>query len=212
MAARTAVVAGTATAVSGRVQRRQANKWAEQDQQQYEQQAPPPQQSRRAGRRAARRGPDREAQGARPAPRAGHPDRRGVRRREGEGPQRLSRTTHEPGRRRGRGHTAPVVATGAVSGPAAGRAGRIPAEAIAGVTLATLAIPEVMGYTQIAGMPVVTGLYTILLPLIAFAILGSSRHLVVGADSATAAILAAGLAGMAATGSPSTSRSRRCSR
>ncbi len=44
MAGRTAVVAGTATAVSGRVQRRQANKWAEQDQQQYEQQAPPPQQ------------------------------------------------------------------------------------------------------------------------------------------------------------------------
>ena len=44
MAGRTAVVAGTATAVSGRVQRRQANKWADQDQQQYEQQAPPPQQ------------------------------------------------------------------------------------------------------------------------------------------------------------------------
>ena len=79
---------------------------------------------------------------------------------------------------------------------------RIPVEALAGVTLATLAIPEVMGYTQIAGMPVVTGLYTILLPLIAFAVLGSSRHLVVGADSATAAILAAGLAGMAATASP----------
>jgi hypothetical protein len=43
MATRTAVVAGTATAVSGRVQRRQANKWADQDQQQYEQQAPPEQ-------------------------------------------------------------------------------------------------------------------------------------------------------------------------
>ena len=43
MAGRTAVVAGTATAVSGRVQRRQANKWADQDQQQYEQQAPPQQ-------------------------------------------------------------------------------------------------------------------------------------------------------------------------
>jgi hypothetical protein len=40
MAARTAVVAGTATAVAGRVQRRQYNKWAEQDQQQYEQQQP----------------------------------------------------------------------------------------------------------------------------------------------------------------------------
>ena len=44
--ARTAVIAGTATAVSNRVSRRQANKWAEQDQQQYQQQyaqqAPPP--------------------------------------------------------------------------------------------------------------------------------------------------------------------------
>ena len=41
MAARTAVVAGTATAVSGRVQRRQAARWDEQDAQQYAQQAPP---------------------------------------------------------------------------------------------------------------------------------------------------------------------------
>jgi hypothetical protein len=42
MAARTAVVAGTATAVSGRVQRRQAARWDEEDAQQYQQQAPPP--------------------------------------------------------------------------------------------------------------------------------------------------------------------------
>jgi hypothetical protein len=42
MAARTAVVAGTATAVSGRVQRRQAARYDEQDAQQYDQQAPPP--------------------------------------------------------------------------------------------------------------------------------------------------------------------------
>ena len=42
MAARTAVVAGTATAVSGRVQRRQAARWDEQDAQQYEQAAPTP--------------------------------------------------------------------------------------------------------------------------------------------------------------------------
>jgi hypothetical protein len=41
MAARTAVVAGTATAVSGRVQRRQAGKWEEEDAQQYQQEAPP---------------------------------------------------------------------------------------------------------------------------------------------------------------------------
>jgi MFS superfamily sulfate permease-like transporter len=59
-----------------------------------------------------------------------------------------------------------------------------------------------MGYTKIAGMPVVTGLYTILIPTALFALFGSSRHLVVGADSATAAIMAAGLAGLAATASP----------
>src|SRR3954454_1919182 len=75
-------------------------------------------------------------------------------------------------------------------------------EIVAGVTLAALAIPEVMGYTQIAGMPVVTGLYTILLPVFVFAVLGSSRHLVVGADSATAAIMYAGLVPLAAVASP----------
>jgi hypothetical protein len=42
MAARTAVVAGTATAVSGRVQRRQADKWDQEDAQQSQQEAPPP--------------------------------------------------------------------------------------------------------------------------------------------------------------------------
>ena len=36
---------------------------------------------------------------------------------------------------------------------------------VAGITLAALAIPTTMGYTQIAGMPVITGLYTILFPL-----------------------------------------------
>ena len=79
---------------------------------------------------------------------------------------------------------------------------RIPMDIAAGVTLAALGIPEVMGYTSIAGMPVITGLYTILIPIAVFALLGSSRHLVVGADSATAAIMAAGLTGMAAIASP----------
>ncbi len=79
--------------------------------------------------------------------------------------------------------------------------GRIGIEIVAGLTLAALAIPEVMGYASLAGMPVVTGLYTLLFPMLVFAVLGSSRHLVVGADSATAVVLAAGLAGMSATGS-----------
>jgi SulP family sulfate permease len=78
---------------------------------------------------------------------------------------------------------------------------RVPADALAGVTLAALGIPEVLGYAKIAGMPVVTGLYTMLLPMVVFAVLGSSRHLVVGADSATAAVLAAALTGLAVAGS-----------
>jgi high affinity sulfate transporter 1 len=64
---------------------------------------------------------------------------------------------------------------------------------MAGVTLAALGIPEVMGYTKIIGTPVITGLYTIFLPMVVFAVLGSSRHLVVSADSATAAMVFAGL-------------------
>jgi SulP family sulfate permease len=78
---------------------------------------------------------------------------------------------------------------------------RVPSEIIAGLTLAALAIPEVLGYTKIAGTPPITGLYTMLIPMVLFAVFGSSRHLVVSADSATAAILAAGLVGLASTGS-----------
>ena len=78
---------------------------------------------------------------------------------------------------------------------------RVPVEALAGITLAALGIPEVLGYAKIAGMPLVTGLYTMLLPMAVFAVLGSSRHLVVAADSATAAILAAALTGLAVAGS-----------
>ncbi len=78
---------------------------------------------------------------------------------------------------------------------------QVPADVLAGLTLAALGIPEVLGYAKIAGMPVVTGLYTMLLPMVVFAVLGSSRHLVVAADSATAVILAATLTGLAAAGS-----------
>ena len=78
---------------------------------------------------------------------------------------------------------------------------RISGDIVAGITLAALGIPEVMGYTKISGTPVVTGLYTLLLPVIAFALLGGSRHLVVAADSATAAILASMLVLIAPLGS-----------
>jgi high affinity sulfate transporter 1 len=80
---------------------------------------------------------------------------------------------------------------------------RIPLDVAAGATLAALAIPETMGYASMAQMPVITGLYTILIPLFLFALLGSSRHLVVGADSATAMTMAAGLTALGLTGGSS---------
>ncbi len=73
-------------------------------------------------------------------------------------------------------------------------------DALAGLTLASMNIPQVLGYTRIAGTPVVTGLYTVLLPLVGFALFGSSRHLVVAADSATAAIFSSALSRMAPIG------------
>ena len=69
------------------------------------------------------------------------------------------------------------------------------------MTLAAVAIPEVMGYTSIAQTPLVTGLYTIIFPTHRCSpCSGPSRLLVVGADSATAAVLAAGLAGLGIAG------------
>src|SRR5215831_10770038 len=70
---------------------------------------------------------------------------------------------------------------------------------LGGITLAALGIPEVMGYTKIIGTPIITGLYTLFLPVLIFAILGSSRHLVVSADSATAAMIAAALTALSFT-------------
>src|ERR1700745_2292770 len=75
--------------------------------------------------------------------------------------------------------------------------GEMVRNSLAGVTLASMNIPQVLGYTRIAGTPVVTGLYTVLLSLVAFAIFGSSRHLVVAADSATAAIFSGSVSQMA---------------
>ena len=50
-------------------------------------------------------------------------------------------------------------------------------DALAGFQLAAMNIPQALGYTKIAGMPVVTGFYTLLLPLLAFAVFGSSLDL-----------------------------------
>jgi high affinity sulfate transporter 1 len=74
-------------------------------------------------------------------------------------------------------------------------------DSLAGIQLAAMCIPQGLGYASIAGMPSVTGLYTLFLPLLAYATFGASRYLVVAADSATAAILAGGVSPMASPGS-----------
>ena len=79
--------------------------------------------------------------------------------------------------------------------------GRFLSEIIAGASLAAMNIPQAMGYARIAGTPVITGLYTLLFPVIAFALLGGARSLFVAADSATAAILANGVSPLAHPGS-----------
>ena len=73
-------------------------------------------------------------------------------------------------------------------------------DVIAGLTLSAVAIPEVLGYTSISQTPLVTGLYTIIFPTAVFALFCSSRLLVVGADSATAAVMAAGLGALSISG------------
>ncbi|HET7486367.1 MAG TPA: SulP family inorganic anion transporter [Acidimicrobiales bacterium] len=109
----------------------------------------------------------------------------------------MTTTQKRPGAKRPSGHHSPVTV---LQGIRPYDHSLLTRDIIAGITLAALAIPEVMGYTRIAGTPVVTGLYTILLPALAFAVFGSSRHLVVGGDSATAAILYAGIAGLGVAG------------
>jgi len=63
----------------------------------------------------------------------------------------------------------------------------------AGVVLTALLIPAGIGYAQVAGLPPVTGLYATILPLIAYAVFGPSRILVLGPDSALAPIIAAAI-------------------
>jgi len=65
---------------------------------------------------------------------------------------------------------------------------------VAGLTLWGLVVPEGMAYAGIAGLPPQAGLYTLLAALLIYALLGTSRHLVVQATSATAALLASAVA------------------
>jgi sulfate permease, SulP family len=73
--------------------------------------------------------------------------------------------------------------------------GWLAADVIAGLTLWGLVVPEAMAYAGIAGLPPQAGLYTLVVALLIYAFMGTSRHLVMQATSATAALLASGVAG-----------------
>ena len=72
---------------------------------------------------------------------------------------------------------------------------------LAGLTLLAIAVPEQLATSRLAGMPPITGLYAFIAGTVAFAILGSSPQLSVGADSTIAPLFAAGIAHIAPTGS-----------
>ena len=66
----------------------------------------------------------------------------------------------------------------------------LPADLVAGVSVAAVAVPIAIAYSQLAGVPPVNGLYASILPLVAYAVFGTSRQLIVAPDAATCAIIA----------------------
>jgi len=75
-------------------------------------------------------------------------------------------------------------------------------DAVAGVTVAALAIPSAMAYAEVAGVSPVNGLYALLLPAVAYAFLGSSRQLSIGPEGSLATLVAAAVLPLAVAGSP----------
>ena len=73
-------------------------------------------------------------------------------------------------------------------------------DAIAGATVWGLLVPESIAYAGLAGLPPEAGLYTLLATLAAYAIFGTSRHLVAAATSAAAVLIASGVAAVAPSG------------
>jgi high affinity sulfate transporter 1 len=73
---------------------------------------------------------------------------------------------------------------------------------IAGVTVAALAVPSAMAYAEVAGVSPVAGLYALLLPTVAYVLLGSARQLIVGPEGSVSTLVGAAVLPMAVAGSP----------
>lgn len=77
----------------------------------------------------------------------------------------------------------------------------LPYDLIAGLSVASVAVPVGVAYAELAGFSPEVGLYSTILPMVAYAIFGTSRQLMVGPDAAVCALLAAAVAPLAASGS-----------
>ena len=73
-----------------------------------------------------------------------------------------------------------------------------PSDIRAGLAVTAVALPVGIAYAELAGFPPEVGLYSSILPLVAYAIFGTSRQLIVGPDAATCAVIAAALTPLAA--------------
>ena len=71
---------------------------------------------------------------------------------------------------------------------------------VAGVVLTTLLVPQGMAYAELAGLPPITGVYTTILCLLAYAAFGPSRILVLGPDSSLGPMIAATIVPLAGAG------------
>jgi SulP family sulfate permease len=74
-------------------------------------------------------------------------------------------------------------------------------DVVAGITVAALAIPSAMAYAELAGIPPVHGLYALLLPMVAYFVLGSSRQLIVGPEGSVSVLVAGAVLPLAVVGS-----------
>ena len=72
---------------------------------------------------------------------------------------------------------------------------------VAALTVAALAIPSAMAYAELAGLNAIVGLYALLLPAVAYVLLGSSRQLVIGPEGSISALVAAAVLPLATAGS-----------
>ena len=84
------------------------------------------------------------------------------------------------------------------------RASWLRPDIVAGVVLAAILVPQGMAYAELAGLPPVTGLYTTIACLVAYALMGPSRILVLGPDSSVSPLIFAAIAPLLAAGDPTT--------